>query len=312
MHISNYEGQAVEPELFTQSKIWELCLSSRSHCDPYEIEILSDHEACLTFKKNVTLRLVVGDLMLAEDWMGVPIVITVIILGRSKIRAILDTRERHRQSLKERTHEEGREDEERLKQMDREKDKLELEAQDYAGRQKELEKLVESLTDKVQKLETQPVSGKGLITSSAQNLWNSFGNLTTSFQVKADLDLGKFSRMEPVPNNELTFDQWRVDVQSYQANVPDHILLPAICKSIIGKAQSVVRTLGPSYTVEDVIKCLARDYEGVTSSDIVFIEFYQLKQDRGEKVQVFSIRLRDMLANLSSRFPERVPREDHE
>ena len=231
---------------FMQSKIRELCLSFRGHCDPYEIEILSDHEACLTFKKDVMLGLAVGDLMSVEDWMGVPIVITVIILGRSKIQAILDARERHRQSLKERTYEEGREDEERLKQMDREKDKLEWEAQDYAGRQKELEKLVESLTDKVQKLETQPVSGKDLIMSSAQNLSNSFGNLTTSFQVKADLDLGKFSGTEPVPNNELTFDQWRVDVQSYQANVPDHILLPAIRKSIIGKAQSVVRTLGPS------------------------------------------------------------------
>ena len=172
--------------------------------------------------------------------------------------------------------------------------------------------MVESLTDKVQKLETQPVSGKGLVTSSTQNLSGSFGNLTTSFQVKADLNLGKFSGIEPVPDNELTFDQWRVDVRSYQVNVPDHILLPAICKSIIGKAQSVVRMWGPSYTVEDVIKCLAREYEGVASSDIVFKEFYQLKQERGEKVQVFSIRLRDALANLSSRFPERVPREDHE
>ena len=153
---------------------------------------------------------------------------------------------------------------------------------------------------------------KGLISSSTQDLSNLCGNLTTSFQVKADLDLGKFSGMEPVPNNELTLDQWRVDVQSYQANVPDRILLPAIHKSITGKAQSVVRTLGPSYTVEDVIKCLAREYAGVTSSDIVFKEFYQLKQERGEKVQVFSIRLRDALADLSSRFLERVPREHHE
>ena len=199
-----------------------------------------------------------------------------------------------------------------MSQMDREKDKLEQNTPDYAGKQKELEKLVENLTDKVQKLETPPVSGKGLVTSSAQNLSNSFSNLTTSFQVKADLDLGKFSGMELVPSNELTFDQWRVDVQSYQANVPDHILIPAIRKSIIGKAQSVIRTLGPVYTVEDVIKCLAREYEGVASSDILFKEFYQLKQERGEKVQVFSIRLRDALANLSSRFPERVPRGDHE
>ena len=51
--------------------------------------------------------------------------------------------------------------------MDREKDKLEWEAWNYADRQKELEKLVESLTDKVKKLETQPVSRKGLVTSSA-------------------------------------------------------------------------------------------------------------------------------------------------
>ena len=145
---------------------------------------------------------------------------------------------------------------------------------------------MENLIDKVQRLETQPVSGKGLVISSTQNLSNTFGNLTTSFQVKADLDLVKFSGMEPVPSNKLTFDQWRVDVQSYQANVPDHILIPAIRKSIIGKAQSVIRTLGPIYTVEDVIKCLAREYEGVTSSDIVFKEFYQLKQERGEKVQV--------------------------
>ena len=28
-------------------------------------------------------------------------------------------------------------------------------------------------------------------------------------------------------------------------------------------------------------------------------------------MQVFSIRLRDALANLSSQFPERVPQEDH-
>ena len=136
--------------------------------------------------------------------------------------------------------------------------------------------------------------------------------LTTSFQVKADQDLGKFSGMEPVPSNELTFDQWKIDVCSYQTNVPKHILLPAIRKSIIGKAQLVIRNLGPNYSVEDVVTCLAQEYGGVASSDIVFKEFYQLKQERNEKVHVFSIRLRDALANLSSQFPERAPQEDHE
>ena len=109
-------------------------------------------------------------------------------------------------------------------------------------------------------------------------------------------------RTEPVLSNELNFDQWRIDVQSYQSNVPDHILLPAIQKSIIGKAQLVIRTLVPNYLVGDMVKCLAQEYEGVASSDIFFKEFCQLKQERNEKVQVFSIRLRDALVNLSSHF----------
>ena len=144
-----------------------------------------------------------------------------------------------------------------LERSEDEKDRSKPDVGEYYGKQRDLEKLVESLNEKIQKLETQPVGGKGFTTSSAQNLSGSFGNLTTSFQVKADLDLWKFSGMEPVPSNELTFDQWRIDVHSYQTNVPEHILLPAIRKSIIGKAQSVIRTLGPNYSVEDVVMCLA-------------------------------------------------------
>ena len=92
--------------------------------------------------------------MLVEDWMGIPVVIMVIILGRSKVRAIVEARERHRQSLKEKLYEEDKGDDEGMSQMDREKDRIEQNTPDYAGKQKELEKLVENLIDKVQKLET--------------------------------------------------------------------------------------------------------------------------------------------------------------
>ena len=42
-----------------------------------------------------------------------------------------------------------------------------------------------------------------------------------------------------------------------------------------------------SYTVEEVISVLNQEYEGVASSDVIFKDFYQLKQERSEKVQVF-------------------------
>ena len=312
VRICHYKEEPVGPELFTQNKIRELRNSTKSHYDPFDIEVMSEYEACLTFKREVTLGMVAGELMPIEDWMGVPVVITVLILGRNKIGAILEAHERHQQTVRRKEVEDGGNLRVRDRELQEEKVKLEQEIQDYSGKQRNLEKIVEGLSEKIQKMGTQPISGKGFSTSSTQNLSGSFGNLTTSFQVKADLDIGKFSGTEPVPDSELTFDQWRIDVRSYQTSVPDHILLPAVRKSIVGKAQSVVRTLGPNYSVEDIIKCLVREYEGVASSNIVFKEFYQLKQERGVKVQIFSIRLRDALTNLTSRFPERVPAKDHD
>ena len=173
-------------------------------------------------------------------------------------------------------------------------------------------KVIEQLTEKVTKLETQPLHTQGFMTSSSQNVSNPFGNLFTSFQAKADIDLGKFSETEPTPPDELNFDQWCISVKSFQASYLDSILLPAVRKSIVGKAKSVVRHLGPSYTVDEVIIILTQEYEGVASSDVIFKDFYQLKQEQNEKVQVFSIRLRDTLTRLFIRFPDRVPKEDHD
>ena len=129
---------------------------------------------------------------------------------------------------------------------------------------------------------------QGFMTSSSQNISNPFGNLSTSFQVKADIDIGKFSGTEPTLSDELNFNQWCINVKSYQASYPNSILLPAMRKLIVGKAKSVIRHLGPSYTVDEVITVLTQEYEGVASSDVIF-KRYQLKQECSEKVQVFSI-----------------------
>ena len=125
----------------------------------------------------------------------------------------------------------------------------------------------------------QPLHTQEFMTSPSQNVSNPFGNLLTSFQVKADIDICKFSYTEPTPSDEVNFDQWCIDVKSYQASYPDSILLPAIRRSIVSKAKSVIRHLGPSYSVDEVIAILSQEYERVASSDVIFKDFYQLKQE---------------------------------
>ena len=117
---------------------------------------------------------------------------------------------------------------------------------------------------------------------------------------------------DPVPSNELTFEQWLSDIRAYQRQFPEFVLLPAVRKSIQGRAKSVLRNLGPEYTIDQAIEVLTREYEGVANSDVVFKEFYQLKQEKNEKVQVFSVRLREALNKLTLRFPDRVPAGDED
>ena len=74
----------------------------------------------------------------------------------------------------------------------------------------------------------------------------------------------------------------------------------------------MLKNLGPDYTIDQAIEVLTREYEGVANSDVVFKEFYQLKQEKNEKVQVFSVRLREALKKLTLRFPDRVPAGDED
>ena len=70
--------------------------------------------------------------------------------------------------------------------------------------------------------------------------------------------------------------------------------------------------MGPDYTIDQAIEVLTREYEGVANFNVIFKEFYQLKQEKNEKVQVFSVRLGEALNKLTLRFPDRVPTEDED
>ena len=287
VRIEHVDGRPIEPEILTETTFCELCQFANPNHEPFAVEILSPHEVCITYRQGVSLGQVARELMAIESWRDFPILITVVIIKRSKVDSIVEVRQKYRQ---ERKDQELR-DLEKFKQG-----QCDLQAEfefkekffEQDIKQGSLLKAVEQLTEKVTKLEVQPLHTQGFMTSSSQNVSN-FSNLETSFQVKADIDIDKFSGIEPTPTDELNSNQWCIDVKSYQASYPDNILLPAIRKSIVGRAKSVIRHLGPSYTVDEVITVLTQEYEGVASSDVIFKDFYQPKQEKNEKVQIFSI-----------------------
>ena len=249
VRVKHVNGRSIEPEILTEAAFKELCTYTNSSHTPHAVEILSPHKICLTYKQGITLGHVPGELMAIESWMDFPILVTVVIIKRSKVDTIVEARQKHRQIQKEQIElaklKQGQYDlQDELDQVATQKEKLVQQLNDNDEKQMNLLKVVEQLTEKVTKLEMQPLHTQGFMTSSSQNIFNPFGNLSTSFQVKADIDIGKFSGTKPTPSDEFNFDQWCIDVKSYQDSYPDNILFPAIWKSIVGKAKSVIRHLG--------------------------------------------------------------------
>ena len=67
---------------------------------PHAVGILSPHELCLTYEQGIALGHVAGELMAIESWMDLPILITVVIINRSKVDAIVKARHDYRQNQK--------------------------------------------------------------------------------------------------------------------------------------------------------------------------------------------------------------------
>ena len=102
VRIEHVDGRPIEPEMLTETTFCELCLYANLSYEPYAVEILSPHEICITHRQGVSLGQVAGKLMAIESWRYFPILITVVIIKRSKVDSIVEVRQKYRQEQKDR------------------------------------------------------------------------------------------------------------------------------------------------------------------------------------------------------------------
>ena len=182
--------------MLTETTFRELCQCANSSHEPCAVEILSPHEVCIIYKQGAPLGQVAGELMAIESWMDFPILVTVVIIRRLKVDTIVEARQKHQKEREDEelkdleTLQQGQYDlQEEIEQATAQKEILTQKIKNHDEEQVNLLRAVEQLTEKVTKLESQPLHPQGFMTSSSQNVSN-FGNLLTSFHVKADIDIG--------------------------------------------------------------------------------------------------------------------------
>ena len=327
MRIEKVNGDPLPESLMNPQQLNVFCVQYAGE-QPYHIELLSSYEACVSYKEGVVIAVVAGRLMNATAWNEIPLVVSCTLVPKEKMSAIVQARERVRGAWNENERKEDELSEgenlsehsssqlkHRVEQIATHEKEMSKKMEKCMEQQQKLAHLVEGLGEQLSQLQLNSaptIAGKDFPTPRVSQVQGLSPMPNHQFRIQTDLDLGKFSGTDPVPTNELTFEQWLSDIRAYQRQFPEFVLLPAVRKSIQGRAKSVLRNLGPDYTIDQAIDVLTREYEGVANSDVVFKEFYQLKQEKNEKVQIFSVRLREALNKLTLRFPDRVPAGDED
>ena len=108
--------------------------------------------------------------------------------------------------------------------------------------------------------------------------------------------LSSFSGAEPVPNKEVSFENWKletrflIDSSSYSELTVNQILR----NSLRGHARKVVNTLRPNVSSTEMIEKLESVFGNVASGESLVQEFYNAYQKADESSTLWGIRLEDL------------------
>ena len=108
--------------------------------------------------------------------------------------------------------------------------------------------------------------------------------------------LSSFSGAEPVPNKEVSFENWKLETRflinssSYSELTVNQILR----NSLRGHARKVVNTLRPNVSSTEMIEKLESVFGNVVSGESLVQEFYNAYQKADESSTLWGIRLEDL------------------
>ena len=90
-----------------------------------------------------------------------------------------------------------------------------------------------------------------------------------------------------------------------QSSCPEQTVKSAIITSVRGEASETVRFAGFNAPLADLLEAMEDHFGHKLTSDRLQRDFYQLQQEKGEKIQHFTGRLEKSFKKLQDVFPDR-------
>ncbi|KAH3735602.1 hypothetical protein DPMN_042138 [Dreissena polymorpha] len=105
--------------------------------------------------------------------------------------------------------------------------------------------------------------------------------------------------MEPVPRNEATFEEWKLEVECVKAIYSEVVVLQAIRKALKGQAKRIMLHLGPNASVEMIELKLEDAFGNIASRDSILSHFFLAEQKETDSIIEWGLSLEEMLLQAS-------------
>ena len=116
-------------------------------------------------------------------------------------------------------------------------------------------------------------------------------------------DLPPFSGADPVLKDEGSWEQWEFQVWGFLDTHTLEAVCSALIRSVRGAARELVGFVGYQTELDVILQSLEKRFGKKLTGDKLQQDFYQLSQERGEKIKAFAGRLEQVYRKLQDKFP---------
>lgn len=115
------------------------------------------------------------------------------------------------------------------------------------------------------------------------------------------INLTAFSGIEPVPKNESTFEEFKLEMDSIRQIYSEETIKQALRRSLKGQARKTMLHLGPNATINDIVLRLEENFGNIACEDTILSKFLNSEQEPDESIVAWSLRLEELMLQIEMR-----------
>ncbi|KAH3875277.1 hypothetical protein DPMN_038540 [Dreissena polymorpha] len=113
------------------------------------------------------------------------------------------------------------------------------------------------------------------------------------------LNLSAFSGAVPVPKNEVSFEDLKLEVDNVKVIYSQNTVKQSLRKALRGQAKRKMLHMKPEATVEEIMSELDDNFGNVASIDTMLSKFLMAEQDQNETISEWGLRIEELLLHVT-------------